>query len=320
MPKSFRLNKRVLYFGLLFALVLALVPAFAGSASRAEASGAASIGAARNPETTVIYVVRRGDTLGSIARRFNTTISALMQLNGITNPDRIYVGQRLRVPSSSGGGTGTPTKPVRIKFPTGGISATVTGAVAFPNRYCYVAGALAGQQMTVQITSAGQKANFLITSPDGQPLKRLENEDRTWTGKLPSNGDYLICVATPSGTVAYNLTVTILPLNSQPAPTRIKFAPGAISAVVSGNVGNNDRVCYILAARKNQLMTVQVSSPANVVNFSLVGADGSPLKRIENGPPFYSVRLPLTEDYTVCVGAPAGTPSTYYALVVTITN
>lgn len=53
------------------------------------------------------YTVRIGDTLSSIARRFDTTTEALMRANGIKNPNRIYVGQVLTVPSSgSGGGTG----------------------------------------------------------------------------------------------------------------------------------------------------------------------------------------------------------------------
>ena len=144
MTKSFGLSKRSLYLGLLFALVVALVPTFAGTGLRAEALGATSIGATRDLGTTMIYVVRRGDTLSSIARRYNTTIYTLMQLNGIRNPDRIYIGQRLRVPAPSSGGTGTADNPVRIKFPAGGIAATVTGTVSFPNRFCYVAGARVG--------------------------------------------------------------------------------------------------------------------------------------------------------------------------------
>jgi LysM repeat protein len=54
--------------------------------------------------STDIYVIKRGDTLSSIARTFNTTIDKLLELNkDITNPSRIYEGQRLQVPKS-----GTP--------------------------------------------------------------------------------------------------------------------------------------------------------------------------------------------------------------------
>jgi len=43
------------------------------------------------------YVVRRGDTLAKIAARFGTTWTRLCSLNGIWNPNLIYVGQVLRV-------------------------------------------------------------------------------------------------------------------------------------------------------------------------------------------------------------------------------
>ncbi len=43
------------------------------------------------------YVVKRGDTLANIAWRFGTTTWALMQCNGITNPNLIYAGQVLRI-------------------------------------------------------------------------------------------------------------------------------------------------------------------------------------------------------------------------------
>jgi LysM repeat protein len=44
------------------------------------------------------YVVRPGDTLFSIAVRNGTTVFALMQANGIQNPNFIFVGQVLRIP------------------------------------------------------------------------------------------------------------------------------------------------------------------------------------------------------------------------------
>lgn len=42
-----------------------------------------------------VHVVRRGDTLYSVARRYGTTASAIAQANGLRNPNWIYVGQRL---------------------------------------------------------------------------------------------------------------------------------------------------------------------------------------------------------------------------------
>lgn len=43
------------------------------------------------------YTVAAGDNLFRIALRFNTTLGALQALNGIPDPNQIYVGQRIRV-------------------------------------------------------------------------------------------------------------------------------------------------------------------------------------------------------------------------------
>lgn len=48
--------------------------------------------------TTVEYIVRPGDSLWEIARRFRTTVPALVSLNGIADPSLIYIGQILRIP------------------------------------------------------------------------------------------------------------------------------------------------------------------------------------------------------------------------------
>lgn len=44
------------------------------------------------------YVVERGDTLWRIAQAHGTTVAELVQLNGISNPNLILVGQELKLP------------------------------------------------------------------------------------------------------------------------------------------------------------------------------------------------------------------------------
>ncbi len=47
----------------------------------------------------VVYIAKSGDTLGSIAREFNVTLSALINANTqISNPNLIYTGQRINIP------------------------------------------------------------------------------------------------------------------------------------------------------------------------------------------------------------------------------
>jgi LysM repeat protein len=48
-----------------------------------------------------VYVVQRGDTLASIAQRYNVNLKDLAANNGVLNPNIIYVGQRLVIPGSA---------------------------------------------------------------------------------------------------------------------------------------------------------------------------------------------------------------------------
>ncbi|WP_339650026.1 LysM domain-containing protein [uncultured Marinobacter sp.] len=48
------------------------------------------------------YTVKSGDTLSAIAQRHQTTLSSLLRLNpDIDNPDRIFPGQRLKLPAAN---------------------------------------------------------------------------------------------------------------------------------------------------------------------------------------------------------------------------
>ena len=52
------------------------------------------------------YVVRSGDTLYSIARKFGVTVAAIARANNITNTSLIFVGQTLVIPSGASGASG----------------------------------------------------------------------------------------------------------------------------------------------------------------------------------------------------------------------
>ena len=50
---------------------------------------------------TQIYVVQYGDTLSEIAQEYGTTVATLASINNIQNVNLIYVGQIIKIPSSS---------------------------------------------------------------------------------------------------------------------------------------------------------------------------------------------------------------------------
>jgi lysozyme len=61
--------------------------------------GTSSTGGDQPVPGPVTYTVKSGDTLTAIAVRFKTTPAALAQLNNLTNPDLIQVGQVLVIPA-----------------------------------------------------------------------------------------------------------------------------------------------------------------------------------------------------------------------------
>jgi LysM repeat protein len=84
----------------------------------------------------IVHIVRRGENLFRISLRYGVTVQAIASANSLTNPSRIFAGQRLIIPT---GGTqpppiptatpvaGTPTATLRPGVPTLTPTATVVG-------------------------------------------------------------------------------------------------------------------------------------------------------------------------------------------------
>ena len=47
------------------------------------------------------YTVQRGDTLCSLARRYNTTVTAIASANNVANPNLIYAGSVIWIPAGA---------------------------------------------------------------------------------------------------------------------------------------------------------------------------------------------------------------------------
>ena len=76
------------------------------------------------PECQVTHTVQRGETLSSISRRYGTTPGAIAAVNGLTNPNFIWVGQRLTIPVCDAMPTATVSPTPSDPTPT--ISPTLT--------------------------------------------------------------------------------------------------------------------------------------------------------------------------------------------------
>ena len=47
------------------------------------------------------YTIQKGDTLSAIAKRYGTTVQAIAEANGITDVNKIYVGDSLNIPGNT---------------------------------------------------------------------------------------------------------------------------------------------------------------------------------------------------------------------------
>jgi hypothetical protein len=101
------------------------------------------------------------------------------------------------------------TQVQRIQFASGDTSATVTGTANEGVHLRYVFRAHAGQVAHVRITSPTDDANWAITGPSGQPLKRMASEARSGVVALPTTGDYQLAIGAPRSGTIYRLTLEI---------------------------------------------------------------------------------------------------------------
>ena len=61
------------------------------------------------PIEEVVYVVKKGDTLSGIASKYGTTYQKLAEYNNIENPNLIYAGQKIVIPTTDSSGSITYT-------------------------------------------------------------------------------------------------------------------------------------------------------------------------------------------------------------------
>ena len=82
--------------------------------------------------TPAVHVVQSGETLGALAQRYGVSIEALMQANGLTDPNVLQVGQTLMIPIS--GSAAVPASPGAPEaLPTNAAQPPLPTATRDPN-------------------------------------------------------------------------------------------------------------------------------------------------------------------------------------------
>lgn len=218
-------------------------------------------------------------------------------------------------------GPGSEPTAERIRFQPGATSAVVQGSLAAGGVDHYVLGALAGQIMSVTVSSSHGNVILAIWDEDGTVLISDHAGTTHWSGKLPATEDYYIDAISVGGTAAnYTLQVTIPPLprpTPEPPTKRIRFQPGATTAVEHGTVAAGAMDRYVLRAMAGQTMSVNVASAQGQVILIIYGADGTVLISDHAGTTHWSGQLPSTQDYYIDARS-VGNVAVEYTLQVTI--
>ena len=230
------------------------------------------------------------------------------------------IGYTLQVTVPPLSPTVVPDEPRRITFPPGGTTATVQGTTATPGQDRFVIRALAGQTMSVNISSTQGPAILLVYGADGDVLLSDHAGAASWSGTLRTTQDYFIDTrSVGDAAVPFTLTVTIPPLGQAPTPTskRISFAPGGTTVTLQGALAPNGLDRYVLRALGGQTLTVNLTPSIENVTMQISGADGSVLVSGGAKATTWSGVLPSTQDYFITVLSNAAAPASY-SLQVTI--
>ena len=167
------------------------------------------------------YVVQRGDSLYSIAKKFNTTPQQLLLLNGLSANQSIYIGQQLKVKSESrlSGNTSNQTVP-KVSSLTGDVQyytvKTGDSLYAIAKRFDTTPDAIQ-QQNGMSSASSIYPGQRLVISGGGQQSSTTQSgQDDYYTVQ---KGDTLYAIAQK-----YNTTPQyILQLNNLNTQSRLSI-------------------------------------------------------------------------------------------------
>lgn len=194
------------------------------------------------------YTVQSGDTLSGIALKFSTTSSKLAQLNSISNPNLIYVGQRLLVNQSCNSNSSS----------SGQSSSTTTNTEASAASYTVKSGdtlsGIASRYNTTvnQIVSLNQLSNPNLIYV-GQVLK-LKNSQTTNSSSSSSSST----AATTVGTYTVKAGDTLSAIAS-----RYSTSSSTLASLNSLSNPNLIYVGQVLKVSSNASTSSSTSSSAN---------------------------------------------------------
>ncbi|MGE6378477.1 LysM peptidoglycan-binding domain-containing protein [Peribacillus muralis] len=203
----------------------------------------------KSSDTTTKYVVKLGDSLSTIAKRNNLSLSALLKLNPtISNSDRIYIGQTIRVsgqaiPTNSNASKSDSTGTYTVK------SGDTLGQIAKAKNMT-LQQLKSVNRLTESLIFPGQVLKVTITTTNNGSNVNKETAEKKHVVKL---GDSLSFIAKK-----YNLSLNAL-LKLNPAITNSNRIKIGQSIIVSGkslsSAANKPSISTTKSAKVNAVLT-----------------------------------------------------------------
>lgn len=134
--------------------------------------------------TAQLHVVATGETLTSIARRYGTTIAAIVRTNGIADPSYLRVGQRLTIPGASTltvAGAGMPSgmaSLVQARAQVGEMIAAEAKAQGVPVAFALAVAWQESGWQPAAVSSAGAVGVMQLTRPTADWVARTMLDER----------------------------------------------------------------------------------------------------------------------------------------------
>ena len=177
-----------------------VAPAAPAPAAPAPTTPAPAAPAPAAPATT--YKVVAGDSLSGIAARFGTTTRNLMSLNGITDANRIRIGQVLTIAGAAAPATPAPSTPA----PTTPAPSTPAPTTPAPN-----ASGTTSYTVVARDTLSGIASRFGTTTRNLMSLNGLSDANRIRIGQvLTIAGAAPAAPAAPASTSAPTTSYTVV--------------------------------------------------------------------------------------------------------------
>lgn len=109
-------------------LMIPVAGATSGSSTETAAAPAAAVKPARSISADGTHIVKAGEYPATIARQYGMTASELLAINGITDPRKMQIGQKLKV-SSTGSAANVAAKTATVAAAAPTVSASSDGPI-----------------------------------------------------------------------------------------------------------------------------------------------------------------------------------------------